>query len=437
MSVQIKEIKAREILDSRGNPTVEADVVLTTGEVGSAAVPSGASTGSREALELRDHDAKRYLGKGVMRAVAFIRNDLSKALKDCDITNQQEIDEIMLSLDGTKNKEKFGANALLAVSLAAAKAASVSRKEPLYRYLAQQSTYLLPVPMMNIINGGAHADNNIDFQEFMILPVGLPTFSEALRAGTEVFHHLKQLLKAKNFNTNVGDEGGFAPDLPSHAAAIELILEAIVRAGYQPERDICLGLDVASNEFYKDGAYHLHGEKLQLGKAEFVSYLENFVDQYPIISIEDGMAEDDWEGWALLTKRLGTRTQLVGDDLFVTNTELLQKGISEHIANAILIKPNQIGTLTETIAAIQMAKNANYNTIISHRSGETEDTFIADLAVATNAGQIKTGSLCRSDRVAKYNQLLRIEEQLGSNGKYASRNVFAKLNSNTSLKATS
>ena len=432
---QIKEIKAREILDSRGNPTVEAEVILTTGEMGRAAVPSGASTGSREALELRDKDAKRYAGKGVLNAVSFIRHDLAKALKGFEVTHQQELDEVMIALDGSANKEKYGANALLAVSLAAAKAAAKSRKEPLYHYLGQQTHYRLPVPMMNIINGGAHADNNIDFQEFMILPVGAPTFSEALRMGTEVFHHLKQLLKAKKYNTNVGDEGGFAPDLPSQAAAVELILEAITQAGYKPQKDICLGFDVASNELYRDGKYHLPGEKRSLSAEEFIDYLAHFVDHYPIISIEDGMAEDDWEGWQKLTKRLGDRIQLVGDDLFVTNTTLLQKGIAQHVGNAILIKPNQIGTLTETLAAIQLAKNAHYNTVISHRSGETEDTTIADIAVATNAGQIKTGSLCRTDRVAKYNQLLRIEEQLGSKGKYAGPSVFAMLNyqSNTQV----
>jgi enolase len=437
---QIKEIKAREILDSRGNPTVEAEVILTTGEMGRAAVPSGASTGSREALELRDKEAKRYLGKGVLRAVSFIRNDLAKALKGFEVTHQQELDDAMMVLDGTANKEKYGANALLAVSLAAAKAAAKSRKEWLYeylgQYLSQQANYLLPVPMMNIINGGAHADNNIDFQEFMILPVGAPTFSEALRAGTEVFHHLKQLLKAKKYNTNVGDEGGFAPDLPSQAAAIELILEAITRAGYKPQKDICLGLDVASNELYRDGKYHLTGEKRSLSAEKFIDYMADFVDQYPIISIEDGMAEDDWEGWQTLTNRLGDRIQLVGDDLFVTNTILLQKGIAQHVANAILIKPNQIGTLTETFAAIQLAKSKRYNTIISHRSGETEDTTIADIAVATNAGQIKTGSLCRTDRVAKYNQLLRIEEQLGSKAKYAGQSVFAMLNHQSDVQVT-
>lgn len=424
----IQSIHAREILDSRGNPTVEADVTLSTGEMGSAAVPSGASTGSREAMELRDQDAKRYMGKGVLKAVNFINQDLARALKGFDATRQQEVDDAMLALDGTENKEKLGANALLAVSLAVAKAAALSKKQPLYQYLAKQSTYLLPVPMMNIINGGAHADNNLDFQEFMILPVGLPTFSEALRAGTEVFHHLKQLLKAKKYNTNVGDEGGFAPDLPNQEAACELILEAITRAGYRPQQDICLGLDVASNELFRDGKYHLAGENRILSADEFVDYLAHFVDKYPIISIEDGMAEDDWSGWKKLTDKLGQRVQLVGDDLFVTNTQLLQRGINEHIANAILIKPNQIGTLTETLAAIQMAKNAGFNTVISHRSGETEDTTIADIAVATNAGQIKTGSLCRTDRVAKYNQLLRIEEQLGSKGKYAGRDVFDALN---------
>ncbi len=423
---QIKEIKAREIIDSRGNPTIEADVILTSGETGRAAVPSGASTGSREALEKRDADKKRYLGKGVTQAVSFIRTDLAKALKGFDVLHQTEIDETMLALDGTANKEKYGANALLAVSLAVAKAAALSRREPLYQYLGNQSHYLLPVPMMNIINGGAHADNNLDFQEFMILPVGAPTFSEALRAGVEVFHHLRQRLKAKNYNTNVGDEGGFAPDLPNQEAAVELILEAIITAGYQPEKDISLGLDVASNELYRDGKYHLTGEKRVLTDDEFVHYLANFVESYPVITIEDGMAEDDWTGWGKLTRQLGQKIQLVGDDLFVTNTTLLQKGIMQHIANAILIKPNQIGTLTETLAAIQMAKEAKYNTVISHRSGETEDTTIADIAIATNAGQIKTGSLCRTDRVAKYNQLLRIEEHLGSQAKYAGKMVFSQ-----------
>lgn len=429
----IKEIRAREILDSRGNPTVEAEAVLETGEVGRAQVPSGASTGSREAVELRDKESKRYMGKGVMQAVNFIRQNLSTALKGFDATRQTEIDNTLLELDGTENKGKLGANALLAVSLAVAKAAALSKQQPLYAYLGQHKNYVLPVPMMNIINGGAHADNNLDFQEFMILPVGAPTFSESLRAGTEVFHHLKKILHDKKYNTNVGDEGGFAPDLPNQQAALELILEAIHKAGYQAGKDIALGLDVASNELYKDDKYHLPGESKQLSADEFVEYLAHFVDRYPIISIEDGMAEDDWDGWAKLTRRLGNRVQLVGDDLFVTNTRLLQKGIQEHIANAILIKPNQIGTLTETLAAIEMAKAARYNTIISHRSGETEDTTIADLAVATLAGQIKTGSLCRSDRVAKYNQLLRIEEQLGAQGRYAGKDIFAQFTQHTKV----
>jgi enolase len=434
---QIKEIKAREIIDSRGNPTVEAEVILNTGECGRASVPSGASTGSREAMELRDKDTKRYLGKGVLKAVTYIRDDLSKALKGFEVTHQQEIDDVMIMLDGTENKEKLGANSLLAVSLAVAKAGAQSCKEPLYEYLGKQSHYQLPVPMMNIINGGAHADNNLDFQEFMILPVGLPTFSDALRAGVEVFHHLKQLLKNKNYNTNVGDEGGFAPDLPNQEAGVELILEAITRAGYLPQKDIYLGFDVASTELYRDNKYHLPGEKRILSPDEFIDYLVHFVDQYPIISIEDGMAENDWQGWEKLTARLGERIQLVGDDLFVTNTTLLQKGIQQHIANAILIKPNQIGTLTETLAAIQLAKSSNYNTVISHRSGETGDTTIADLAVATNAGQIKTGSLCRTDRVAKYNQLLRIEEQLGNRCNYAGQRVFTKFNLNSTARVMS
>lgn len=426
MSV-IKEVKAREILDSRGNPTVEAEVILNTGEIGCASVPSGASTGSREAVERRDKDMKRYMGKGVMQAVNFVRHELNKALHGVKIVNQKEIDDLLIYLDGTENKEKFGANALLAVSLAAAKAAAASRKEPLYQYMGKKTDYVLPVPMMNIINGGAHADNNIDFQEFMILPIGAPTFSDALRAGTEVFHHLKSLLKAKNYNTNVGDEGGFAPDLPDQEAAVEFILEAISKAGYQPGKDICLGFDVASNELIDKGNYRLAGENRVLTCDEFIEYLAKFVERYPVVSIEDGMAEDDWEGWRKLTARLGKKVQLVGDDLFVTNTKILEKGIAQNIANAILIKPNQIGTLSETLAAIQAAKNASYATIISHRSGETEDTSIADIAVGTNAGQIKTGSLCRTDRVAKYNQLLRIEEQLGSHGKYAGWNVFSWL----------
>lgn len=415
----IKEIKAREILDSRGNPTVEAEVILNSGEIGQASVPSGASTGSREAIELRDGDSQRYNGKGVTRAVANINTEINKALNGFDVTQQNELDQTLLILDGTPNKERLGANALLAVSLAAAKAAAAYEKKPLYQYLGNGEGYLLPIPMMNIINGGAHADNNLDIQEFMILPVGLPTFKEALRAGTEVFHHLKQLLKKQGFNTNVGDEGGFAPSLPNHQSAIENILVAIEKAGYHPGKDIFLGLDVASNEFYREGKYHLHAEKKVLSSAQLADYLANLVEQYPIVSIEDGMSENDWDGWHYLTQVLGKKVQLVGDDLFVTNTELLEKGIKQHIANAILIKPNQIGTLTETMAAIRLAKKEAYNTIISHRSGETEDTTIADLAVATNAGQIKTGSLCRTDRIAKYNQLLRIEQALGGKAQYA------------------
>lgn len=420
----IREIKAREILDSRGNPTVEADVILATGEIGRAAVPSGASTGSREAREKRDQDAKRYFGKGVVNAVNFISQDINKALVGFDVSAQQAIDETLIALDGTENKEKLGANAILAVSLAAAKAAANFCKEPLYHYLGKQSHYVLPVPMMNIINGGMHADNRIDFQEFMIIPQGLPTFSEALRAGVEVFHQLKHLLKAKNYATNVGDEGGFAPDLPSHEAAIEFILEAIVKAGYKPKEEIYLGFDIASNELYQNGRYHLTSENKTLSTDELIDYLADFAKQYPIISIEDGLAEEDWDGWVTLTHRLGKSLQLVGDDLFVTNAALLEKGIHVHAANAILIKPNQIGTLSETLKTISLAKAAHYLTVISHRSGETEDTMIADLAVATNAGQIKTGSLCRTDRVAKYNQLLRIEEQLGAKGKYAGMHVF-------------
>lgn len=421
---QIKNIIAREILDSRGNPTVEAEVILTSGEIGRASVPSGASTGTREALEKRDQDAKRYSGKGVLQAIHFIRQDLAKALTGFDVTHQQEIDDTMIALDGTDNKEKYGANALLAVSLAVAKAGAQSLRQPLYAYLAQQGKYSLPVPMMNIINGGAHADNNLDFQEFMILPAGLPSFSDALRAGTEIFHQLKKLLQQNNYHTNVGDEGGFAPDLPSHQAAVELILEAIQKAGYRAGEEIYIGFDIAANELYREGNYFLQSENRQLSAKEFIDYLANFVAQYPILSIEDAMAENDWEGWAQLTRDLGKKIQLVGDDLFVTNTALLRRGIDEQIANAILIKPNQIGTLTETFAAIFMAKEAGYNTIISHRSGETEDTFIADLAVATNAGQIKTGSLCRTDRVAKYNQLLRIEENLGKHAHYCGKKIY-------------
>jgi enolase len=425
---QIKQIKALEIIDSRGNPTVEAEVVLMTGERGVAAVPSGASTGSREAMELRDKDAKRYLGKGVLKAVAAINGEIASALKGFDVTEQQALDQVLLDLDGTANKENLGANALLAVSLAAAKAAAVYRNVPLYQYIGHEGTFQLPVPMMNIINGGAHADNNLDIQEFMILPVGMSTFSDALRCGVEVFHNLKRVLHDRKLSTSVGDEGGFAPNLKSNAEALEVILLAIESAGYKPGKDVYLGLDVASNELYSDGKYHLHAENRSLTAAEFTDYLAQLVSHYPIISIEDGMAENDWDGWKLLSERLGKQIQLVGDDLFVTNTELLQKGISQHIANAILIKPNQIGTLTETLAAIQMAKKAGYNNVISHRSGETEDTTIADIAVGTNAGQIKTGSLCRSDRVAKYNRLLRIADELGTQARYAGASVFSQFN---------
>ena len=423
---QIKNINAWEILDSRGNPTVEAEVFLTSGKSGRAAVPSGASTGSREAVELRDQDKRRYLGKGVLKAVAAVNGPIADALRQADVSNQQKLDEILINLDGTKNKEHLGANALLAVSLAAAKAAAADKNMPLYQYLGNgKSSYQLPVPMMNIINGGAHADNNLDIQEFMILPVGAKSFAEALRYGAEVFHHLKKVLHDRKLSTSVGDEGGFAPNLPNNEAALGVILQAIEMAGYQPGKDIYLGLDVASNEMYRDGKYHLQAEGKSLTAGEFTDYLARLVDNYPIISIEDAMAEDDWEGWRILTESLGKRIQLVGDDLFVTNTEILQKGISQHIANSILIKPNQIGTLTETLAAIQMAKKAGYNTIISHRSGETEDTTIADIAVGTDAGQIKTGSLCRSDRVAKYNRLLQIGNELKDQGRYAGAAVFA------------
>lgn len=422
----IKTIIAREILDSRGNPTVEADVMLDSGVMGRASVPSGASTGSHEALELRDGDPKRYLGKGVLLAVEHIRGDIQAALIGQDIHQQATLDKIMLDLDGTSNKGMLGANAILAVSLACAKASANARKLPLYASLMPQEHYSLPIPMMNIINGGAHADNNVDLQEFMIMPVGAPSFAESLRYGVEVFHCLKQILQQKGLNTAVGDEGGFAPNLPSNEAAIEVILQAIELSGFKAGKDIYLALDVASSEFYKEGYYHLSSENKILTNVQFCDYLADWVNRYPIISIEDGMAENDWEGWGLLTARLGNKVQLVGDDIFVTNTEILQKGIQQHVANSILIKVNQIGTLTETLAAIKMAQDANYTAVVSHRSGETEDTTIADLAVATNAGQIKTGSLCRSDRVAKYNQLLRIEEQLGAGAFLESKNAFLK-----------
>lgn len=419
---KIVDIIGREVLDSRGNPTVEAEVILESGAIGIACSPSGASTGSREALELRDGDKARYLGKGVQNAVANINEQIKPKLLGMSADAQAEIDKIMLELDGTDNKEKLGANAILAVSLAVAKAAATAAKTPLFSQIGDGVT--LPVPMMNIINGGAHADNNVDIQEFMILPVGAPSFAEALRYGTEVFHALKEVLRAKGLNTAVGDEGGFAPDLGSNEEAVQAIVEAVEKAGYKLGEDIYLGLDVASSEFYKDGKYYLESEGKALTSAEFADYLADWVNRYPIISIEDGMDESDWDGWKILTEKLGDKVQLVGDDLFVTNTKILQEGIDKKIANSILIKVNQIGSLTETLAAIEMAHQAGYTAVVSHRSGETEDTTIADLAVATNAGQIKTGSLCRSDRVAKYNQLLRIEQKLGDKAIYPGKKAF-------------
>ena len=414
--VEIKDIIAREILDSRGNPTIEADVILANGIWGRAAAPSGASTGSREALELRDGDANRYLGKGVKKAVANANSQIRTALMDQDVTQQSEIDKILIELDGTENKSNMGANAMLAVSLAAAKAAALSQNLPLHQYIANlrgQTSLTMPVPMMNILNGGAHADNTVDIQEFMIEPVGFDSFSEALRAGTEIFHSLKSVLKSQGLNTAVGDEGGFAPNLRSNEEAITVIMQAIDKAGYKAGQDIFLALDCASSEFYKNGQYILAGEGNKAFDSQgFSDYLTGLCNQYPIISIEDGLDESDWEGWAYLTKQLGNKVQLVGDDLFVTNPKILQEGIDKNIANAILIKFNQIGTLSETLDAIYLAKQNGYATVISHSSGETEDSTIADLAVGTAAGQIKTGSLCRSDRVAKYNQLLRIEQQV-------------------------
>jgi enolase len=421
---QITQIHAREILDSRGNPTLEAEVTLADGSIGRAAVPSGASTGSREAVELRDGDKSRYLGKGVKKAVANVNGAIANALKGFAADDQAGLDKKLIDLDGSPNKSRLGANALLGVSLANAHAVAASKKLPLWKYLAGSRQASLPVPMMNIVNGGAHADNNVDMQEFMVLPVGLPNFSEALRAGVEIFHSLKSVLKAKGLSTAVGDEGGFAPDLKSNEQAIETILEAIGKTGYHAGKDVYLGLDVASSEFYKDGAYHLDGEGKKLSSHELIDFYANWCAKYPIITIEDGMAEGDWDGWKALTDKLGKKVQLVGDDLFVTNTAIFKQGIEKHIANAILIKVNQIGTLTETLDAIAMADKANYGSIVSHRSGETEDTTIADISVATTATQIKTGSLCRSDRVAKYNQLLRIEEALGSAAKYAGRAAF-------------
>jgi enolase len=429
----IASLHAREILDSRGNPTLEAEVVLADGSFGRAMVPSGASTGTKEAVELRDGDKTRYLGKGVLQAVANVNGPIAAMLQGFDAADQAGLDRRLVDLDGTENKGRLGANALLGVSMAAAHAVAASRREPLWRYLASISAHpagwqpTLPVPMMNIINGGAHADNNVDLQEFMILPVGVDSFAEALRAGAEVFHALKSVLKGRGLSTAVGDEGGFAPDLRSNEEALETILEAIGKAGYKAGEDIVLGLDVASSEFFENGKYNLTGEGKRLSPEQFVDFLAGWCGQYPIVTVEDGMAEDDWAGWKLLTARLGERVQLVGDDLFVTNPRIFRDGIAQGVANAILIKVNQIGTLSETLEAIAMADAAKYAAVVSHRSGETEDTTIADIAVATTATQIKTGSLCRSDRVAKYNQLLRIEEQLGAQARYAGRGAFVSL----------
>lgn len=423
---EIKQIRAREILDSRGNPTIEAEVILTTGVIGRAAVPSGASTGSREALELRD-GGSRYNGKGVQNAIQNIQTEIQAALLGHDVRHQKGLDDLLINLDTTVNKGRLGANAMLAVSLAAAHAAALAVKKPLYEYLNMmtQAPMLLPVPMFNVINGGVHADNSLDMQEFMILPVGAPSFKEAMRYGAQVFHALKCLLKRQGLMTTVGDEGGFAPNLPSHQAVLELLMKAITEAGFKPGQDIYLGLDLASTEFYRGGKYELRSEQKQLSSEELVNYLASWVDQFPIISIEDAMAEEDWAGWKLLTEKLGNKIQLVGDDVFVTNTNIFIKGVKEGIANSILIKPNQIGTLTETLAAIQMAKDSHYTAVISHRSGETEDTTIADLVVAAGTGQIKAGAPNRSERVAKYNQLLRIEEALGSAAKYAGKEAFS------------
>ncbi len=423
----IVDVIAREILDSRGNPTVEADVLLESGVMGRAAVPSGASTGSREAIELRDGDKSRYLGKGVMQAVENINTEISEAIIGLDAQEQAFIDQTMIELDGTDNKSRLGANAILAVSMAVAKAAAEESGLPLYRYFGGMAPMQMPVPMMNIINGGAHANNSLDIQEFMVMPVGANTFREAMRCGAEIFHALKKLLDKKGHSTAVGDEGGFAPNLGSHAEALEVIMQAIEEAGYVPGQDVLLALDCAASEFYKDGKYHLSGEGLQLTSEQFTDYLANLADQFPIVSIEDGMAEGDWDGWKLLTDRLGKQVQIVGDDLFVTNTRILKEGIQKGIGNAILIKINQIGTLSETFAAVEMAKRAGYTAVISHRSGETEDSTIADIAVGLNAGQIKTGSLSRSDRIAKYNQLIRIEEDLGDTASYPGRETFYNL----------
>jgi enolase len=423
----IVDIRAREILDSRGNPTLEADVILASGVVGSAMVPSGASTGEREAIELRDGDKARYLGKGVLNAVANVKAEIRSAIVGMDVGDQVGIDNKMIALDGTDTKARLGANAILAVSMAAAHAAAKEAGQPLYRHLNISGEFIMPVPMMNIINGGSHADNSVDLQEFMILPVGAPTFREAIRYGAEVFHNLSKVLKAKGLATTVGDEGGFAPNLSSNEEAISVILQAIEQAGYKPGVDIYLGLDAAASEYYADGIYNLASESKTYSSTQMAEFFVDWVDRYPIISIEDGFDENDWDGWKLMTEKLGGRIQLVGDDLFVTNPAILKKGIERNIANSILIKVNQIGTLTETFAAVDMAHKAGYSAVMSHRSGETEDVTIADLAVATGTGQIKTGSLSRSDRVAKYNRLMKIEEELGSLAKYAGRSAFKSL----------
>ena len=423
----IVDIVGREILDSRGNPTVECDVLLESGVMGRAAVPSGASTGSREAIELRDGDVARYFGKGVLQAVENVNTEIAEAIIGLDAQEQAFIDQTLIQLDGTENKSRLGANAMLAVSMAVAKAAAEESGLPLYRYFGGSGPMQMPVPMMNIINGGEHANNSLDIQEFMIMPVSQGSFREALRCGAEIFHCLKKLLDKKGHSTAVGDEGGFAPNLGSHAEALQLIIEAIEIAGYFPGEDVLIALDCAASEFYKDGKYHLAGEGLQLTSAQLVDYLANLADQFPIVSIEDGMAEGDWDGWKLLTDRLGKKVQIVGDDVFVTNTKIFKEGIKKGIANSILIKINQIGTLSETFAAIEMAKRAGYTAVISHRSGETEDSTIADIAVGMNALQIKTGSLSRSDRMAKYNQLLRIEEDLGDTAGYPGRDAFYNL----------
>ncbi len=423
----IAKIIAREVLDSRGNPTIEAEVVTESGAVGSAMVPSGASTGIREALELKDGDENRYLGRGVLKAVENIETKISSVVVGMDVTDQSGVDQAMIDLDGTPNKASLGANAILAVSMATAHAAANEKGIPLYEYLGGDGPFIMPVPMMNIINGGAHADNSVDIQEFMILPVGASSIREAVRYGTEIFHALKSVLSAKGLSTTVGDEGGFAPNLSSNEEAIEVILEAIEKAGFEAGEDILLGLDVASSEFYEDGKYNLESENRVLSAEAFIDFLAPWFEKYPLITMEDGMAEEDWDGWRLMTDKFGENVQLVGDDLFVTNTDILKEGIDKNIANSILIKVNQIGTLTETIAAINMAKEAGYTAVVSQRSGETEDTTIADLAVATSAGQIKTGSLSRSDRVAKYNRLMKIEDQLGDRASYPGKEVFYNL----------